>query len=109
MTDSPRRDGADPTQPLGDGYPGYTDPAYAGQAPARAHLPGPGGGESHRAAARVLAVRLRPLRDRPIRRPVSAGGVHQNRRRPMIRSRRAGCGSSPPSRCWPSSAWSSRW
>ena len=34
MTDSPRRDGADPTQPLGDSYPGYTDPAYAGQAPA---------------------------------------------------------------------------
>lgn len=33
MTDSPRRDGADPTQPLGPGYPGYTDPAYAGQAP----------------------------------------------------------------------------
>ena len=33
MTDSPRRDGADPTQPLGPSYPGYTDPAYAGQAP----------------------------------------------------------------------------
>jgi Mycobacterium membrane protein len=33
MTDTPRRDGADSTQPLGPGYPGYTDPAYAGQAP----------------------------------------------------------------------------
>lgn len=33
MTDSPRRDGTDPTQPLGDSYPGYTDPAYASQAP----------------------------------------------------------------------------
>jgi Mycobacterium membrane protein len=33
MTDSPRRDGTDPTQPLGPSYPGYTDPAYAGQAP----------------------------------------------------------------------------
>jgi hypothetical protein len=33
MTDSPRRDGTDPTQPLGPGYPGYTDPAYAGQTP----------------------------------------------------------------------------
>ena len=33
MTDSPRRDGVDPTQPLGSSYPGYTDPAYAGQAP----------------------------------------------------------------------------
>jgi hypothetical protein len=33
MTDSPRRDGADPTQPLGPSYPGYTDPAYANQAP----------------------------------------------------------------------------
>jgi hypothetical protein len=33
MTDSPRRDGADPTQPLGNGYPRYTDPAYAEQAP----------------------------------------------------------------------------
>jgi hypothetical protein len=32
MTDSPRRDGTDPTQPLGNSYPGYTDPAYAGQA-----------------------------------------------------------------------------
>jgi Mycobacterium membrane protein len=33
MTDSSRRDGTDPTQPLGPSYPGYTDPAYAGQAP----------------------------------------------------------------------------
>ena len=33
MTDSPRRDGPDPTQPLGNSYPGYTDPAYASQAP----------------------------------------------------------------------------
>jgi hypothetical protein len=33
MTDSPRRDGPEPTQPLGDSYPGYTDPAYASQAP----------------------------------------------------------------------------
>jgi len=32
MTDSPRRDGSEPTQPLGDTYPGYTDPAYASQA-----------------------------------------------------------------------------
>ncbi len=30
MTDSPRRDGPDPNQPV---YPGYTDPAYASQAP----------------------------------------------------------------------------
>jgi Mycobacterium membrane protein len=34
MTDSPRPDGPDPTQPLGNSYPGYTDPAYASQAPA---------------------------------------------------------------------------
>ncbi len=33
MTDSPRRDGSEPTQPLGGGYQGYPDPAYAGQAP----------------------------------------------------------------------------
>lgn len=32
MSDSPRRDGSDPTQPLGNSYPGYTDPAYASQA-----------------------------------------------------------------------------
>jgi hypothetical protein len=32
MTDSPRRDGPEPTRPLGNSYPGYTDPAYAGQA-----------------------------------------------------------------------------
>jgi hypothetical protein len=30
MTDSPRRDGP---EPLGNSYPGYTDPAYASQAP----------------------------------------------------------------------------
>ena len=33
MTDSPRRDGTEPTQPLGGGYPAYTDPAYSGQSP----------------------------------------------------------------------------
>jgi Mycobacterium membrane protein len=33
MTDSSRRDGPEPTQPLGNSYPGYTDPAYASQAP----------------------------------------------------------------------------
>ena len=32
MSDSPRRDGSEPTQPLGNGYPPYTDPAYASQA-----------------------------------------------------------------------------
>jgi hypothetical protein len=32
MTDSPRRDGPEPLQPLGNSYPGYTDPAYASQA-----------------------------------------------------------------------------
>jgi hypothetical protein len=33
MTDSPRRDAPDPTQPLPYGYPGYTDPAYSNQPP----------------------------------------------------------------------------
>jgi hypothetical protein len=33
MTESPRGGGPDPTQPLGDSYPGYSDPAYASQAP----------------------------------------------------------------------------
>jgi hypothetical protein len=33
MTEPPRRDGSDPIQPVGDSYPGYADPAYAGQAP----------------------------------------------------------------------------
>jgi Mycobacterium membrane protein len=33
MTDSPRREGAEPTQPPGNNYRGYPDPAYAGQAP----------------------------------------------------------------------------
>jgi Mycobacterium membrane protein len=33
MTDSSRRDGPEPTQPLGNSYPGYSDPAYASQAP----------------------------------------------------------------------------
>ena len=33
MSESPRRDGTEPTQPLGNSYSGYTDPAYASQAP----------------------------------------------------------------------------
>ncbi len=33
MTNTPRGDGPDPTQPLGPSYPGYPDPAYAGQSP----------------------------------------------------------------------------
>lgn len=33
MTNTPRGDGPDPTQPLGPSYPGYSDPAYAGQSP----------------------------------------------------------------------------
>ena len=34
MTDSPRRDGSEPTQQLGSGYPvDYPDPAYANQPP----------------------------------------------------------------------------
>ncbi len=33
MTDTPRGDGPEPTQPLGPSYPPYSDPAYAGQAP----------------------------------------------------------------------------
>ncbi|MDH6194600.1 hypothetical protein M2272_001229 [Mycobacterium frederiksbergense] len=34
MTDSPRRDGSEPTQSLGSGYPvDYPDPAYANQPP----------------------------------------------------------------------------
>ena len=33
MSDSPRRDGGEPTQPLGNSYPASTDPAYASQAP----------------------------------------------------------------------------
>lgn len=33
MNDSPRRDGSPPTEPLGNPYPAYTDPAYAGQSP----------------------------------------------------------------------------
>lgn len=33
MTDSPRRDRPEPTQPIGGSYPGHPDPAYASQAP----------------------------------------------------------------------------
>ena len=33
MSDSPRHDGAEPTQPLGNSNPAYTDPAYASKAP----------------------------------------------------------------------------
>ena len=33
MTNTPRGDGPDPTQPMGPDYPGYVDPAYAGQSP----------------------------------------------------------------------------
>ena len=41
MSDSSRRDGADPTQPLGYSYPGNTDPAYASQAPYGPSYPAP--------------------------------------------------------------------
>jgi hypothetical protein len=33
MTNTPRGDGPEPTQPWGPSYPAYTDPAYAGQTP----------------------------------------------------------------------------
>lgn len=33
MTNTPRGDGPEPTQPLGPGYLGYTDPAYSNQPP----------------------------------------------------------------------------
>ncbi|WP_123024804.1 MmpS family transport accessory protein [Mycolicibacterium stellerae] len=33
MTNTPRGEGPDPTQPLGPSYPAYGDPAYAGQPP----------------------------------------------------------------------------
>jgi hypothetical protein len=33
MTESPRHDGTEPARPIGNSYPGYTDPAYASQAP----------------------------------------------------------------------------
>ncbi len=33
MTNTPRGDGPEPTQPSGPSYPGYHDPAYAGQSP----------------------------------------------------------------------------
>ena len=58
MTDSPRRDGPDPTQPLGNSYPGYTDPAYASQAPYGPTYQAPGCAGAHRAAARLFAVWL---------------------------------------------------
>ena len=33
MTNTPRGEGPEPTQPLGPSYPPYSDPAYAGQSP----------------------------------------------------------------------------
>ncbi len=33
MTNTPRGDGPEPTQPVGYGYPAYPDPAYSGQPP----------------------------------------------------------------------------
>ncbi|OMB95154.1 hypothetical protein A5733_13190 [Mycobacterium sp. NS-7484] len=42
MTDSPRRDGSDPTQPFGSGSPvDYPDPAYANQPPYQGAYPNP--------------------------------------------------------------------
>jgi hypothetical protein len=41
MSDSPRRDGTEPTQPPANSYPAYTDPAYAGQAPYAPTYQGP--------------------------------------------------------------------
>ncbi|MEV0674578.1 MmpS family transport accessory protein [Mycobacterium sp. NPDC050441] len=43
MTDSPRRDGSEPTQSLGSGYPvNYPDPAYSNQPPYPAYPAVPG-------------------------------------------------------------------
>ena len=41
MTDPGRRDGPEPTQPLSYGHPGYSDPAYANQAPYGPSYPNP--------------------------------------------------------------------
>ena len=73
MTDSPRRDGTEPTQPLANSYPAYTDPAYASQAPYGPTYQAPAAPNPTAAAAAVLPVRLRPLRHRAVRPAVPAG------------------------------------
>ena len=65
MTDSPRRDGARARRNRSATATRIHRSGVREPGALRPHLPGPAGRRSHRAAARVLAVRLRPVRDRP--------------------------------------------
>ena len=75
MTDSPRRPDLGRGKPHPPSYPGYTDPAYANQAPYGTTYQPPRDAGSHSTVFGVPAVRhgLRPVRDRDVRLPLSAG------------------------------------
>jgi hypothetical protein len=96
MTDSPRRDGPEPTQPLGNSYPGYPDPAYASQAPygPAYQTPGP-------PAETEQLPAYSPYGYDPY---TTASPIHpaeSHLLRPMSPSHRCGCGSWRRSPCWP--------
>ena len=108
MTDSPHRgreeqsgfrEGPDPTQPLGNAYPG-TPIRHMRARPPTAPPIRPPPRRPRPSSSGVLAVRLRPLRDRASTANTAGSIRPQDRanRRRMSRSRPAGCG------CWPRSA-----
>ena len=71
MTDSPRRDGhrSEPTDPYGNRYPGYIDPAYAAKHPMAPNYAGPDRDRRPPAAAthRMAMTRRRPATGRRTR------------------------------------------
>ncbi len=107
MTNTPRGDGPEPTQPLGPSYPGYPDPAYAGQSPYGPTYQAPQVPDPTRQLPPYSPYGYDPYATGqygtgqygPPYPPASRRKVH---RRP---SRRGGCGWWPRSRCFWSSVW----
>ena len=96
MTDSPRRDGTEPTQPLGNSYPAYTDPAYASQAPYGPTYQAPAGPNPTQPLPQYSPYGYDPTP--PGSTASSTRRVSRRNRRPSRRNRRAGSGGP---RRWP--------
>ncbi len=121
MTDSPRRDGSEPTQSFGSGYPvDYPDPAYSNQPPYQGSYPAVPRKRCRRPAPRCpippnSCRPTPPLRIRPPRnRPAAAADplrrrVRRPRRSPTIANPGCGSGSWPRWRSWWSWASWSHW
>ena len=94
MTDPSRRDGWGQEHPGTYNYPAYPGSTYGQQAPYPAAVAGSRHAPTHRAAAGVLAVRIRPVRDGAVRTAEPPAGHHPSRRSRAAPTRGAGCG------CW---------